>query len=90
MFLIRLIEFLPYILVFVGAYMLLRKLLAPTQRTATPSAETPRPVSQLVQDPQCGVYLDVNDAIQRTVGNGKVFFCSESCANAWATKKRGA
>jgi YHS domain-containing protein len=83
-----LIRLLLYVFMFVGAYMLLRKLLSPAARTAQTATEPPRPVSQLVQDPQCGVYLDVNDAVQRTVGNGKVFFCSESCANAWMTKKR--
>jgi YHS domain-containing protein len=83
-----LIRLLLYVFMFVGAYMLLRKLLSPAPRTAQPAPEAPRPVSQLVQDPNCGVYLDVNDAIQRTVGNGKVFFCSETCANSWMSKKR--
>jgi hypothetical protein len=47
-------------------------------------------VSQLVQDPNCGVYLDVNDAVARPVGNGQLFFCSTACADTWMAKKQGA
>jgi len=86
-----LIRLLLYVFLFAGAYFLLRKLLSPAQ-PASPrtSHEPPRTVSQLVQDPNCGVYLDVQDAIRRSVGNGYLFFCSETCANAWMSKKRGA
>jgi YHS domain-containing protein len=84
-----LIRIFLYVFMIVGAYMLLRKLLAPSARPKQ-TAEAARPVSQLVQDPNCGVYLDVQEAVRRSVGNGQVFFCSETCADAWMKKKRGA
>ena len=30
------------------------------------------------------------EAVRRTVGNGQVFFCSKTCADAWMAKKPGA
>jgi len=86
MFVIRL---LLYAFMIVGAYLLLRRLLGSASRPKT-TVEAARPVSQLVQDPNCGVYLDVQEAVRRIVGNGQVFFCSETCADAWMVKKRGA
>jgi YHS domain-containing protein len=38
-------------------------------------------VAQLVQDPQCGVYVDRAEAVQRKVPGGLLFFCSERCAD---------
>ncbi len=83
-----LIRILLFVLMAVGVYVLIRRLLAPVAQSA--AQPQPRPVSQLVQDPNCGVYLDVRDALPRKVGNGQVFFCSETCADAWSAKKRGA
>ena len=84
-----LIRILVYVFMIVGAYLLIRKLLGSSSQRKQ-GAEPVRPVSQLVQDPQCGVYLDVREAVPRSVGNGQVFFCSETCAAAWMAKKRGA
>jgi YHS domain-containing protein len=86
-----LIRWLPYIILFVGAYLLLRRLMAPSRQAARDAREPPpRPVSQLVQDPNCGVYVDAQAAIARAVGKGQVFFCSEACADKWMTQRRKA
>jgi YHS domain-containing protein len=85
MFVIRLML---YAFMIVGAYLLLRRMLGASSRPKQTVAA--RPVSQLVQDPNCGVYLDVQEAVRRSVGNGQVFFCSQTCADAWMAKKRGA
>ncbi len=85
-----LIEGFPYILVFVGVYLFLRRLLARSRQAGRSSGEPARPVSQLVQDPNCGVYVDAQAAVRRAVGKGQAFFCSETCADAWMTKRRGA
>ena len=69
--------------VFVGlvAYFALRRFLAKfsSQETAMPGAN--HGVSQLVQDPQCGVYIDRSNAVARKVPNGFLFFCSQKCAD---------
>lgn len=85
-----LIRLLLFILMAVGVYVLVRRLLAAAAPQPAPRPEAARPVSQLVQDPNCGVYLDVHDAVARKVGNGQVFFCSAGCADAWMAKKQGA
>lgn len=38
-------------------------------------------LGRLVQDPQCHVYVDSKDAVQRKVKGGELFFCSEKCAD---------
>jgi len=84
------IEWLPYILVFVGIYLAVRRMLAPARHGGRSASEPPRPVSQLVQDPKCGVYVDAQAAVRRTVGKGQAFFCSEACADAWMSERRRA
>jgi YHS domain-containing protein len=89
--LLGLIRWLPYILLFVGVFLMIRRVTAPARRAARSAAEPAmRPVSQLVQDPNCGVYVDAQAAIRHTVGKGQVFFCSETCAEAWMAKGRDA
>lgn len=38
---------------------------------------------ELVQDPQCGVYLPIGQALYRTVKGREHPFCSERCAGAY-------
>ncbi len=38
----------------------------------------------LVQDPQCGVYIPVEDAVK---GPGGTRFCSEACRDAYRSRK---
>jgi YHS domain-containing protein len=40
-------------------------------------------LGRLVQDPQCHVYVDSKDAVQRKVKGGELFFCSEKCADEY-------
>ncbi|MFI5399764.1 MAG: PP0621 family protein [SAR324 cluster bacterium] len=85
-----LMRWLPYILVFVGVYLAFRRLLAPSRQGRRSAGEPPRPVSQLVQDAHCGVYVDAQAAVRRSVGKGQAFFCSEACADAWMSERRRA
>lgn len=38
-------------------------------------------LGRLVQDPQCGVYVDSKEAVKRKRKGGDVFFCSQECAD---------
>lgn len=62
------------------AYTVYRKLLAGGSRRA-PSMKDER-LARLVQDPQCQVYVDPQEAVRRKVPDGELFFCSEECADA--------
>jgi YHS domain-containing protein len=79
------------IFAFVGllAFLYLRRLLAKlTRREAVPPGWKSG-VSQLVQDPNCGVYIDRANAVFRKVPGGFLFFCSTRCADQHLSAKRG-
>jgi YHS domain-containing protein len=43
-------------------------------------------LGRLVQDPNCGVYVDSADAVRRKVAGGELFFCSRKCAKEYLAK----
>lgn len=69
------------------AYLLLRRTLAGLGGRAAPRAEREHEVPQLVQDPNCGVYVDRAEAVRRDVPGGVLFFCSARCAEQHLGKK---
>ncbi|WP_432822390.1 YHS domain-containing protein [Trichloromonas sp.] len=42
----------------------------------------------MVQDPQCGTYVPRGDAVEKTVGGQKHYFCSARCRDEFTAKKR--
>jgi len=52
----------------------------------------PRPKTRqgedMVQDPQCGTYVPRGDAVEKTVGGKKYYFCSTRCRDEFVAKKR--
>ena len=42
---------------------------------------------QLVRDPNCGTYVAIGRALREGSGDNAVYFCSETCRNAWAARK---
>jgi len=38
---------------------------------------------EMVQDPQCKVYVPVSRAVKKTFGGNTLHFCSEDCAKAF-------
>jgi YHS domain-containing protein len=42
----------------------------------------------MVQDPQCGTYVPRGDAVAKTVGGQKHYFCSARCRDEFIAKKR--
>jgi uncharacterized protein len=44
---------------------------------------------QLVRDPHCGTYVAIGRALREGSGDKAVYFCSETCRNAWAARKTG-
>lgn len=56
----------------------------PEPRPARARGAGPRPVGgELVQDPQCGVYVPKETALQ---GSDGAYFCSEACRRAHETR----
>ncbi len=54
------------------------------QHAGAPSASMPparRPEGdEMVQDPQCKVYVPISRAVKKTFGGNTLHFCSEDCA----------
>ncbi len=54
---------------------------------ANPRLEDSADASEMVQDPNCGIYVPKNQAIARSVQGKEHFFCSEKCADEYPSKK---
>ena len=82
-----LIRVLIFALVAVIAYLMFHRLFTPRHRGPAPSEDDER-LGRLVQDPQCGVYVDAREAVSRKVPDGLLFFCSKACADTYLDKSR--
>ncbi|VBB47542.1 conserved hypothetical protein [uncultured Desulfatiglans sp.] len=73
---ILLLALLIYIL-----YRFFRKMIQPpAEKTQTYDASGGH-VDEMVQDPFCGTYVPVRQAVKRSIGGKDHFFCSEACAD---------
>ena len=52
-----------------------------------PNQPATREGGHLVRDPNCGTYIPVGRALRDGSGDNAVYFCSETCRNAWAARK---
>ena len=41
------------------------------------------PINEMVQDPQCGMYVAKKDAYTNRVGQEVLYFCSEDCCHKY-------
>jgi len=82
-----LIRILMFALVALAAYLLFKRFLGSVQRPGgDPDAD--ERLGRLVQDPQCGIYVDSKEAVRRKVPDGELFFCSKDCADAYIENAR--
>ena len=63
------------------AVIIFRRVLGRPRSLREDSMEDER-LGRLVQDPECGVYVDSKEAVRRKAPDGELFFCSEECAEA--------
>jgi uncharacterized protein len=54
-----------------------------------PNQPATREGGQLVRDPNCGTYIPMARALREGAGDSAVYFCSETCRTAWASRKSG-
>ncbi len=55
-------------------------------RLLSKKSDTVRPEKTLrgedmVKDPSCGIFLPRGDAIEKSIGGNRYYFCSEECKN---------
>jgi len=63
------------------AYSVFRRVLDSSGKRQNPTPPDER-LGRLVQDPNCGVWVDNKEAVRRKVAGGDLFFCSKECAEA--------
>ena len=51
-----------------------------------PQLEDSSDAAEMVQDPNCGVYVPKVQAVSRSVRGKDHFFCGERCANEYSAK----
>ena len=83
-----LIRFLMFAAVALLVYVIYKRVVAAPLRARREREEDER-LARLVQDPNCGVYVDSAEAVRRKVPGGELFFCSKACAKAYLAKHAG-
>jgi uncharacterized protein len=61
----------------------------PAAAPRTSRTPATREGGHLVRDPNCGTYVPVGRALQSGSGDAAVYFCSDTCRQAWASRKAG-
>jgi len=46
-------------------------------------------VGEMVQDPECKVYIPIDQAYERIIDGKKFYFCSKECADLYEEKRKG-
>jgi uncharacterized protein len=62
---------------------------SPGRPAPKPNQPATREGGQLVRDPNCGTYVPIGRALRQGSGDSAVYFCSDACRSAWATRKAG-
>jgi YHS domain-containing protein len=78
------LEFLPYLLLFLFLRSILRSFLA--NRRRAPSAPPQPPIQsggELKKDPVCGTYVSAAASFTRSVNGQVVHFCSKECRDRY-------
>jgi YHS domain-containing protein len=55
---------------------------------SNPKLEDPPDTADMVQDPNCGVYIPKKQAVIEFVHGKESFFCSKKCADEYSLKKK--
>jgi len=77
-----LIRFLMFAAAAILAYVIYKRMIVGPIQARRERNEEER-LGRLVQDPNCGVYVDSADAVRRKVAGGELFFCSKACAKTY-------
>jgi YHS domain-containing protein len=81
------IRILLFVLAALLAYTIFKRVISPNRPLREDYLKDDR-LGRLVQDPQCGVYVDSREAVRRKVPDGELFFCSKACAETYLEKAR--
>jgi YHS domain-containing protein len=71
-------RFIIYIVLAYVAYRVLKAVIRPKEKISR--SENGGVIDEMVQDPQCKMYVPRRQAVEKTVEGKTVHFCSEACA----------
>ena len=55
---------------------------------ASPSRDDPTETADMVQDPNCGIYVPKRQSVTKSIQGKEHFFCSKKCADEYSPKKK--
>ncbi len=71
-------RFIIYLVLAYVAYRVLKAVIAPKDRISR--SESGGAIDEMVQDPQCKMYIPRRQAIEKTMDGKSYHFCSDECA----------
>ena len=77
-----LIRILIFALVALLAYTVYKRITHNPRHRENPEDPDER-LGRLEQDPQCGLYVDISEAVKKKGPEGDLYFCSKDCAKAY-------
>jgi YHS domain-containing protein len=81
------LDFLPYLLLFLFLRSLLGSFLSNRRRCASASRQAPiQSGGELKKDPVCGTYVSVTASFTRSMNGQVVHFCSKECRDRYGVQ----
>lgn len=82
-----LIRVLMFAMAALVAYVIYQKITGSVRRKESPEQGDQR-LESLVQDPQCGIYVDSREAYKQKTNEGLLHFCGKDCAKAYLSGEK--
>jgi YHS domain-containing protein len=79
-------RFIIYLVLAYVAYRVLKAIVSPKDRISR--RENGGVIDEMVQDPQCKIYIPRREAIEKAIGGRTYHFCSEACATKFLQEGR--
>jgi YHS domain-containing protein len=81
----EILEFLPYLLLFLLLRSIVRSFLSNRRRAPSAPRQTPiQSGGELKKDPVCGTYVSVAASFTRNINGQVVHFCSKECRDRYS------
>jgi len=77
------IKLLLLVLLFFVGYSFFQTLFPARKKSDQGSRHRPPSGEQMVQDPQCGTYLPLSEAVKANIRGQQHYFCSRKCRNQY-------
>jgi YHS domain-containing protein len=80
-------RFIIYLVLAYVAYRVLKTVIRPKDRISR--GENGGVIDEMVQDPQCKMYIPRREAVEKSIAGRTYHFCSEACATKFLQQGKG-